>query len=128
MGHAAALTPAALAVRSRNADARIAGDGEPASSDRPSHPRIPAAAMAANLVSAPEPGYPLMARVTHLEGQVVLAAQITRDGVVADAYALSGHHLLRHAAESAVRQWRCRPYVVNGRPVPVTTTIVVKFR
>ena len=80
-----------------------------------------------NLVSAPAPGYPLLAKVAHLQGQVVVEAVVAPDGTVSDAHALRGHHLLRGAAVDAVRRWRYRPYLVNGRPAEVSTTITVDF-
>jgi protein TonB len=83
--------------------------------------------MTGNLVSAPQPGYPLLAKVTHTQGQVVLQAIVARDGTVANAHVIRGHHLLRGAAVDAVRRWRYRPYDVDGHPVEVTTTITVDF-
>ena len=83
--------------------------------------------MAANLISAPEPEYPKLARLTRTEGQVMLQAVVGRDGRVTIAHVLSGHHLLRGAAVNAVRQWRYRPYVVDGKPVDVATIITVNF-
>ncbi|HZZ57883.1 MAG TPA: TonB family protein, partial [Opitutaceae bacterium] len=94
-------------------------------------PRRPAsvasAVMAANLLSAPRPGYPMLAKVAHIEGPVVVRAEVDRSGRVTDVSVLSGHHLLRGAAVDAVRQWRYRPYLVDGAPAPVFTTITLHF-
>ena len=95
---------------------------------RPSHPSVPAAMMASNLLSAPRPDFPMLAKIAHVDGPVVLHAEITRTGAVSGTQVISGHHLLRHAAESAVRHWRYRPYQVDGKPTPVSTTITVRFR
>ena len=84
--------------------------------------------MAANLLSAPEPEYPRLASLTRVEGQVTLQAVIAKDGRVSIVHVLSGHHLLRGAAVNAVRKWRYRPYIVNGRPVDVATIITVNFQ
>ena len=84
--------------------------------------------MGANLLSAPPPDYPLMAKLTRLEGEVILQAVISKDGSVVATHVLEGHHLLRSAAEHAVRRWHYRPYIVNGRPTDVETVVRVSFR
>ena len=83
--------------------------------------------MTGNLLSAPVPSYPLMARIAHVRGPVEVRAVIARDGTVADARALRGHHLLRGAAVKAVRTWRFRPYQLDGRPVEVSTVLTINF-
>jgi protein TonB len=81
--------------------------------------------MAANLLSAPPPGYPVLAKVAHVQGPVVLRAEVDPDGTVAGVTVLSGHRLLRGAAVDAVRHWRYRPYLIDGHPAPVSTTITL---
>ena len=83
--------------------------------------------MAANLLSAPAPGYPVLAKVAHVQGEVVLRAEVSSDGTVTDVRVLSGHHLLRGAAVDAVRRWRYRPYVIDGHPSAVSTTITLNI-
>ena len=83
--------------------------------------------MASHLVSAPPPNYPILARIARTKGQVVLQAIISQDGSVIAAHALSGHRLLRSAAVNAVRRWRYRPYLAEGRPVKVATIVNVDF-
>ena len=62
-----------------------------------------------------------------VQGTVVLAATISRDGVIQNLRVLSGPPSLRIAAQEAVAQWRYRPYLLNGQPVEVETTINVVF-
>ncbi len=83
--------------------------------------------MTSHLLLAPAPEYPKMARLTHVEGEVILQAVIARDGTVATTHALRGHHLLRSAAEHAVRRWRYRPYLIEGHPTEVATIVTVEF-
>ena len=84
--------------------------------------------MAGNLLYSPTPKYPRgFASLFHTQGQVTLQAIIARNGRVEDLRVLSGHHLLRGAAEDAVRTWRYRPYVISGVPVEVATIITVEF-
>lgn len=84
--------------------------------------------MSAHLISAPAPSYPKLASFAHVQGQVVVQAVVGRDGRVTATQVLDGHRLLRGAAEHAVRHWRYRPYLVDGRPTDVSTIITVEFR
>jgi outer membrane biosynthesis protein TonB len=81
-----------------------------------------------HLLFAPEPEYPALARLTHVQGKVVVEAVVGRNGTVVRARAISGHRLLRIAAERAVFGRRYRPYVVNDRPAAVQTLVTVNFR
>lgn len=74
-----------------------------------------------------KPSYPALARTAHVQGQVVLAAVISRTGRIQNLQVLSGHPLLVPAAIDAVRQWRYRPYLLNGTPVEVETQITIYF-
>ena len=84
--------------------------------------------MAGHLVFAPAPGYPRLASFTRTEGQVTLQITITRSGTVGSTRVLDGPHLLRGAAEHAVRRWRYRPFFVNGQPTDVSSLVTVTFR
>lgn len=99
---------------------------------RPDPPPIrtamrPSALLEGNLVRRVEPIYPTSARIARIQGQVVLQAIIDRDGRIAQLKASSGNPLLIGAAIDAVRQWRYRPYVLNGYPIEVETQITVNF-
>ena len=83
--------------------------------------------MAANLLESPAPAYPRLASLTHMQGNVVMQAIISRQGTVESLHVIKGHHLLRNAAANAVRTWRYRPYLINGRPVEVATIVSVEF-
>jgi TonB family protein len=83
--------------------------------------------MAANLLSGPKPSYPTLASLTRTQGNVVMQAVISKTGTVEHLHVIKGHHLLRGAAKSAVRNWRYRPYKVGGVPVEVATIVSVDF-
>jgi TonB family protein len=83
--------------------------------------------MAANLVSGPKPSYPTLANLTRTQGNVVMQAVISKDGTVEELHVIKGHRLLRGAAKNAVRNWRYRPYKIDGVPVEVATTVSVDF-
>ena len=61
-------------------------------------------------------------------GEVVMQAVIAKNGTVLATHVLRGHRLLRGAAQDAVRQWRYRPYVMDGHPVEVSTIVTVRFK
>ena len=79
------------------------------------------------LVNQVKPVYPAVARAARIQGAVVLTALIGKDGAVQELELVSGHPMLVPAAMEAVKQWRYRPYVLNGEPVLVQTTINVDF-
>jgi len=79
------------------------------------------------LVHQVTPQYPTLARQARIQGTVVLQAVIGKDGTVQNLHVLSGHPMLIQAAMDAVRQWRYKPYYLNGEPVEVDTQINVNF-
>lgn len=79
------------------------------------------------LLTRIEPVYPPLAKIARVEGTVVLAAMIGADGRIENLRVVSGPPMLMGAALDAVRQWRYRPTMLNGRPVEVETTISVRF-
>jgi TonB family protein len=79
------------------------------------------------LVNMVKPRYPEAARSMRLHGAVVLEALIGKDGLVKNLKVVQGHSMLAKAALDAVKQWRYKPYLLNGQPVSVETQITVKF-
>jgi peptidyl-prolyl cis-trans isomerase A (cyclophilin A) len=73
------------------------------------------------------PHYPIEAKQAGVSGTVVLSAVIGTDGSVNDLRVISGPEPLQQAALDAVNQWRYRPYLLNGKPVEVKTTVNVVF-
>ena len=80
------------------------------------------------LVYAVRPDYPIQAKMAHITGTVVLKAVIGKDGQIHDLKVVDGPDALQHAAMDAVQQWRYRPYLLNGEPVEVMTTVNVVFQ
>jgi protein TonB len=74
-----------------------------------------------------QPVYPPLARTARVQGSVVLSAIIGKDGTIQNLHVVSGHPLLTQAALDAVKQWRYRPYILNGEPVEVDTQVTVNF-
>jgi len=78
------------------------------------------------LTEQPPIGYPATAKGQ--QGTVILQVLIGRDGVVQDAKFLQGSLAFARTAIDGVRQWKFKPYVLNGRPVSVQTLLTVKFK
>jgi protein TonB len=79
------------------------------------------------LVHRLEPTYPTLAKAARVQGEVILTAIINTNGEIENLQLVSGHPMLVPAALAAVKQWRYKPYLLNGQPVEVETTITVIF-
>ncbi|MGC2171002.1 MAG: TonB family protein [Candidatus Sulfotelmatobacter sp.] len=79
------------------------------------------------LIRRVQPVYPPLARQARIQGTVVLRAVIAKDGSIEDLTLVSGHPMLAPAAIDAVKQWRYKPYLLNGEPVEVDTEVLVNF-
>ncbi|MBV9265626.1 MAG: energy transducer TonB [Acidobacteriaceae bacterium] len=98
--------------------------------DKPQHrmvTRVSEGVAAANLVYKVLPAYPSLAKTARIQGSVQFRAVINKQGQITELQLLSGHPLLVHAAEEAIRQWRYRPTLLNGQAVEVVTEITVNF-
>jgi len=74
------------------------------------------------------PPYPVKAKQAHEEGAVTFAAIIGRDGHVRSLQLAKADFAdLAPAAEKSVQQWVYKPYLVDGKPVEVETTITIRF-
>ena len=79
------------------------------------------------LIKKIQPAYPPLARQARIQGSVLLQAQISKEGTIEHLTLISGHPMLAPAAIEAVKQWRYKPYILNGEPVEVDTQITVNF-
>jgi len=93
----------------------------------PQKVRISSGVMEGQRTHYVEPTYPQMARIAHIQGDVTLAATISKNGAIENLRAVQGHPILIQAALDAVRQWKYKPYILNGEAVEVETSITVKF-
>lgn len=75
-----------------------------------------------------EPKYPPMARVAHIQGDVRMLVTIDKEGNVHNLRLVSGHPILAQAAMDAVKEWKYKPFLLNGDPVEVEGAILVAFR
>jgi periplasmic protein TonB len=74
------------------------------------------------------PKYPAQAIQMRIQGAVQMQATISKDGNIANLKVLTGDSLLARAAQDAVKQWKYKPYYLNGEPVEIQTLITVNFK
>jgi periplasmic protein TonB len=89
--------------------------------------RLASRVVEANLIHDVPPQYPAEAGRARIEGIVVLMAVIGMDGSVKDVRVESGLPILAQAAIEAVKQWRYKPYMIDGEPVEVDSRITINF-
>src|SRR5260370_31200532 len=80
------------------------------------------------LIKKVQPTYPSNALHMHVEGAVQLLATIGKSGNISAVKTLSGEPLLAKAALDAVKQWKYKPYYLNGRQAEIKTQITVNFK
>lgn len=120
---ALATCTSALALRTD-----IAQD-TPAATSAPQGPlSVSPGVIAGNKISGDNPKYPPQARKKKIQGTVVLSATISKEGEIKDLHVTkSPSKLLSDSAMKAVRTWRYRPYLLNGNPVEIQTTVDVVY-
>jgi protein TonB len=89
--------------------------------------RISGGVIAGNIITKTTPVYPPIARAAHQGGTVVLHAIISKAGTIESLTVISGPAMLQGAALDAVKTWKYKPYLLNGEPTEVDTTIMVNF-
>jgi protein TonB len=74
-----------------------------------------------------QPHYPREAQEQGIQGDVLLQATIDTKGKLVDIKIVQGDPILVKASVDAVKKWKYRPYILNGEPVDVDTTIKIQF-
>ena len=93
----------------------------------PQRVRVSSGVSTGLLIRKVPPTYPPLARQARIQGVVVLQAQISNEGNIQNLQLISGHPMLAPAAIEAVKQWKYKPYLLNGEPVEVDTQVQVNF-
>src|SRR5580693_2959619 len=93
----------------------------------PQRVRVSSGVSSGLLIRRVNPTYPPLARQARIQGMVMLQAQISKDGSIENLQLISGHPMLAPAAIEAVKQWKYKPYLLNGEPVEVDTQVQVNF-
>ncbi|HEX6823956.1 MAG TPA: TonB family protein [Candidatus Sulfotelmatobacter sp.] len=93
----------------------------------PQRVRVSSGVSTGMLVRKVPPQYPPLARQARIQGTVILQATISKEGSIENLQLISGHPMLAPAAIEAVKQWKYKPYLLNGEPVEVETQVQVNF-
>jgi TonB family protein len=80
------------------------------------------------LIKQVQPSYPANALRMHIEGSVQLMTTLSKNGDITAIKVMSGDKQLAQAAVSAVKQWKYKPYLLNGEPVEIQTEVTVNFK
>jgi len=123
----ASVPPDSSANTSPSSTGAAGTPGGESSGSLPQKLRVSSGVAQGLLLHKVDPIYPFEARRNHIQGDVLLRATIGKDGLIHDLKAISGQPILIEAAKGAVEQWRYRPYVLQGQPVEVETTIKIQF-
>ena len=128
---AAPQVPNPLAVGSTN-DSKLSGLVASVPTALPTAPltmvKISQGVSQGLLIKRVQPRYPQNALSMRMQGSVQLEATINKEGTISNLKVVSGDPVLARAATDAVRQWRYKPYYLNGEPVEIETQVTVNFR
>ena len=76
-------------------------------------------------VTKVQPEYPPIAKQLKIQGEVELEAVVNENGAVEKVNILSGNPVLTRPAMDALKKWKFKPFVSDGKAV--TTTVPVTF-
>jgi TonB family protein len=93
----------------------------------PTRVRIASGVAEGLLVKRVQPVYPMWAREMGIQGTVVLQAEISKEGDITDLELISGSIELAGSAVAAMRQWKYKPFLLNGEPVTVQTQVLLDY-
>ncbi|MGC2696216.1 MAG: energy transducer TonB [Candidatus Angelobacter sp.] len=94
---------------------------------RPQKIRVSSGVAEGLLLHKVDPKYPREAKKEHIQGTVLLEITIDRQGNVANMKVVQGDPTLADAAMDAVKQWKYKPYILNGEPIEVETVVRIIF-
>jgi TonB family protein len=94
----------------------------------PARLKVKASILAGQIVSHKNPAYPAQARADGITGAVILSVTINKDGEPINVQVKkSVRDDLDESAVTAVQQWRWKPYLLNGEPVEVDSTVTITY-
>ena len=108
--------------------AKAASDSSDSNANKaPKQLSVSSDVMQQNILTKAVPVYPPAAKKARIQGKVALSAVIGADGTVESLRVLSGPQELQQSSLDAVRQWTYKPFLLNGNPVEVETTVNVVY-
>ena len=123
LGLATCATALALGLHAN----AISADHNSNSSQTPKQITLSSQVISRNLLTKAVPQYPPEAKNAKIQGTVVLSVVISDSGNVENIRVVSGPNELQQSAIDAVRQWKYKPYLLNGDPIEVKTTINIIY-
>jgi TonB family protein len=121
-----ATCASALALRMETPAPMLASTEQQAAS--PARLKVKASILAGQLLTHKNPAYPAQARADGISGAVILSVTINKDGEPINVAVKTGvRDDLDEAAVTAVQQWRWKPYLLNGEPVEVDSTVTINY-
>ena len=81
-----------------------------------------------NAVTKVQPTYPASARQLKIEGKVDVEAIVNPDGTVDDVQIKSGNPILTRAATDALKRWKFKPFMADGKPVKAVAPVSFTFK
>ena len=106
---------------------RMDVDDPPAAAQKAPPKQIRVNADNMKIVHKVPPVYPVEAKEHKIQGTVVLSVVINKDGSPENIKVTGGPNELQQSALDAVRQWRWQPYLLNGDPIEVLTTVNIVY-
>jgi len=95
----------------------------------PPKPPIISHTTEAMLLKKVVPDYPIIAKLSGIQGEVKLHAFVSKEGTIESLTVMSSPSpILSKAALDAVQQWKYRPYYLNGQPTEIETFVIVTFK
>lgn len=125
------LLPMGIAIALIIAASCVTVPARAAQQDKPEPPKIirkSGGVLQGSTLKRVEPVYPPLAKTARVGGTVVVEVTVDEAGKVISARAISGHPLLKHAAETAASGWEFKPTMLQGTPVKVIGTITFNFQ
>lgn len=116
---------AALSGSSATMPAEVASESAPPTPPPPV--RVSKGVIVGEAVTRAQPIYPSIAKQINASGDVQVAIVIDEGGRVIEARAVSGHPVLRSAAEDAARKWIFKPTLLDNKPVKQPGVLTFKF-
>jgi TonB family protein len=103
------------------------GSSDSNATKAPKQLTVSAEEMSHNILTKAMPVYPPEAKKAKIQGTVVLDVVISKEGNIENLRVISGPQELQQSALDAVRQWTYKPYLLNGDPVEVKTTVNIIY-
>lgn len=122
-----ALLTAQDSPQSGRGDAPLPPKQDEQKSQRPQRVRVSRGVAEGLVVKKVPPKYPDDAHEQRIQGAVLLRVEIGADGNVESVTLVSGHPALAPSAIEAVKQWKYKPYLLNGQPVAIETQVQINF-